>query len=102
MRRMGNQSSVAGRAARLRALEEQAASCRACPLWQRATQTGQALFGPSFRVGSARGSDLHLDGHPVVVTAHPSAVLRSRDSTERAEAFAALVDDLRRARALAA
>jgi uracil-DNA glycosylase len=63
---------------------------------------GQALFGASFRVGAARGADLELDGHRVVATIHPSAVLRARDSDERARAYAGLVEDLRRARSLAA
>lgn len=62
---------------------------------------GQALFGPSFRVGAARGANLELDGHRVVATIHPSAVPRSRDSEERARAYAGLVEDLRRASALA-
>jgi DNA polymerase len=62
---------------------------------------GQSLFGPKFRVGAARGTDLELDGHPVVATIHPSAVLRARSSEERAEAFEGLVTDLRRARSLA-
>ncbi len=63
---------------------------------------GQSLFGPKFRVGAARGTDLELDGHPVVATIHPSAVLRARSSEERAEAYAGLVADLRRAAELAA
>jgi uracil-DNA glycosylase family protein len=63
---------------------------------------GQALFGPSFRVTKARGEELHLDEHPVVATIHPSAVLRARGSAERADAFEGLVEDLRRARLLAA
>jgi uracil-DNA glycosylase family protein len=63
---------------------------------------GQALFGPKFRVGKARGADLELDGHRVVATIHPSAVLRSRDSEERARAYAGLVEDLRRASSLTA
>ena len=45
---------------------------------------GQALFGPSFRVGTARGQELHLDGRPAVATIHPSAVLRA-EAEERAE-----------------
>ena len=55
---------------------------------------GQSLFGPKFRVGTARGRELELDGRTVVATIHPSAVLRSRSSADRAEAFAGLVGDL--------
>jgi uracil-DNA glycosylase family protein len=61
---------------------------------------GQAVFGPSFRVTRARGSvlpwpveRLPLADPPVCVpTAHPSAVLRSR---QRDTDLAALVADLR-------
>jgi DNA polymerase len=62
---------------------------------------GQSLFGPKFRVGASRGVDLELEGHPVVATIHPSAVLRARSSEERAEAYEGLVADLRRAARLA-
>jgi DNA polymerase len=61
---------------------------------------GQALLGPSFRVGAARGADLELEGRPLVATIHPSAVLRNRDRDQRRVAFDELVDDLRRAKAL--
>jgi uracil-DNA glycosylase len=61
---------------------------------------GKAVYGPSFRVGAARGSLLDWPGgfpvrHPpewVLPTTHPSAVLRS---DARDTAYAALVDDLR-------
>src|SRR3546814_9463588 len=56
---------------------------------------GQSLFGPSFRVGVSRGKALDLDGRAVIATIHPSAVLRSRSSDDRAEAFGGLVSDLR-------
>lgn len=64
---------------------------------------GQAVYGPSFRVGPARGSvrpwpvDRIPLPHPpaVVATVHPSAVLRSRRHQEDFEAFVA---DLRLAR----
>lgn len=61
---------------------------------------GQAVFGPSFRVGAARGeampweqTKLELANPPetVVATTHPSAVLRSR---QRDEDYAAFVADL--------
>ncbi|HEY9555908.1 MAG TPA: UdgX family uracil-DNA binding protein, partial [Acidimicrobiales bacterium] len=58
---------------------------------------GQSLFGPSFRVGVSRGKVLDLDGRAVIATIHPSAVLRSRSSDDRAEAFGGLVSDLERA-----
>jgi DNA polymerase len=61
---------------------------------------GQALFGPSFRVGAARGQTLHLDGRAAVATIHPSAVLRA-DAEEREERYRGLVADLARAARLA-
>jgi DNA polymerase len=63
---------------------------------------GQSLLGPSFRVGASRGVTLTLGSRPLVATIHPSAVLRSRSGDERAAQFAGLVEDLRRADALAA
>lgn len=64
---------------------------------------GKALYGPSFRVGESRGRLLDWPeqrpvDHPpgwVLPTTHPAAVLRARD--ERAAAYDALVDDLRKA-----
>ena len=62
---------------------------------------GQAVLGPSFRVGAHRGEVLpwpherhRLAASPqaVVATTHPSAVLRSR---QRDEDFGSLVADLR-------
>jgi DNA polymerase len=61
---------------------------------------GQTLLGPAFRVGTARGTDLELDGRPLVATIHPSAVVRDRDDVRRQAAFDGLVSDLRRAKAL--
>lgn len=64
----------------------------------------QALLGSSFRVSRRRGELITAElGEPprsvdVVATVHPSAVLRSDD---RKRAYAALVDDLRVARAAA-
>jgi DNA polymerase len=66
---------------------------------------GQAVFGPSFRVGAMRGRRLDWPAeHPspwappaVVATTHPSSVLRSRT---RDEALSALVADLAVARQL--
>ena len=58
---------------------------------------GQALFGSRFRVGTARGQPLDLDGRAVVATIHPSAVLRVPKPADRDEQYAGLVADLRRA-----
>jgi uracil-DNA glycosylase family protein len=58
---------------------------------------GQALFGARFRVGTARGRVLDVDGRPAIPTIHPSAVLRVRDPSDRDEQYAGLVADLRRA-----
>ena len=63
---------------------------------------GQALFGSRFRVGTARGETLDLDGRPVIATIHPSAVLRVREPADRDEQYAGLVADLRRAAELVA
>jgi DNA polymerase len=53
----------------LEALERAAARCRACPLWQHATQTvfGHGLpSAPLVLVGEQPGSDEDLGGHPFV------------------------------------
>jgi uracil-DNA glycosylase len=56
----------------------------------------QSLLGADFRVTKQRGELLEVDFAPVAVaTIHPSAVLRARDSDERATEFGKLVDDLR-------
>lgn len=63
---------------------------------------GKALFGSGFRIKDAAGAVLDLEGRPLVATLHPSAVLRSRSSDDRADAFDRLVGDLRRAAAIEA
>jgi DNA polymerase len=57
----------------------------------------QSLFGRTARVGALRGELHELDGMPVLVTVHPSAVLRAGD--EREERRSELLADLRSARA---
>jgi uracil-DNA glycosylase family protein len=61
---------------------------------------GQALLGPSFRVGAAHGVDLDVGGRPLIATIHPSAVLRDRNADRRKAAFDGLVADLCRAKAM--
>jgi len=56
----------------------------------------QAIFGASFRVTRQGGTVLPTSlGPPALATIHPSSVLRSRTSEERAAALAGLVADLR-------
>ena len=56
----------------------------------------QALLGSKVRVTKDRGKPLESELAPVVVvTIHPSAILRERDEPARAEAFAGFVADLR-------
>jgi uracil-DNA glycosylase len=55
----------------------------------------QAIFGPSFRLTRERGQLLTSNSAPrVVVTWHPSSILRAPDSAARARQFAELVNDL--------
>jgi uracil-DNA glycosylase len=56
----------------------------------------QALLGSKVRVTKDRGRPLESDLAPVVlVTIHPSAILRERDEPARAAAFEAFVADLK-------
>ncbi len=57
---------------------------------------GQALVGPSVRVGRDRGRPLDSTlAELVTITTHPSAILRAQDEREREEAFEEFVADLR-------
>jgi DNA polymerase len=56
----------------------------------------QALVGRHVKVTKDRGKPLESDLAPVVmVTVHPSAILRSRDDASRQEAYREFVADLR-------
>ena len=55
----------------------------------------RAVLGRDVAVGELRGRLLDEAGHTVVVTAHPSSILRVRDDDERHAALAALVADLK-------
>jgi DNA polymerase len=83
---------------------------RACNPWLRAeldlvrpealvvlgATAGQALLGPGFKVGEARGRPIDNDlAELVTATAHPSAILRARDEDARNTMRAALAADLR-------
>ena len=63
----------------------------------------RALLGRAATISSLRGSDqTSRFGVPLVVTVHPSAIVRLRDPDERREALASLAADLRRAEKAAA
>ena len=63
---------------------------------------GRAVLGRDVRIGAERGSAIPLEGAGVaLITAHPSSLLRLRDRDGYANAFEALVADLRTAMELA-
>jgi DNA polymerase len=56
---------------------------------------GQALIGPSVRVGRDRGRPLESAlAELVTITVHPSSILRAQDDRERETAFDEFVADL--------
>ena len=57
----------------------------------------QAMLGPRVRITKDRGTTGNWKGFPVVVTFHPSAILRAPDSDSRSAMMADLVEDLRAA-----
>jgi uracil-DNA glycosylase len=56
---------------------------------------GRAVLGRAVRIGAERGQVLDGETHDVVITTHPSALLRLRDREGYDEAFGAFVADLR-------
>ncbi len=63
----------------------------------------QTLFGPTFRVLKTRGRPFSSRWAPhVVVTIHPSAVLRAPDPEAQEDTYRMLVADLKLAASLAA
>jgi DNA polymerase len=55
----------------------------------------RAVFGKAVTIGRTRGREHVVDGRRVVVTVHPSSLLRVSDEAEREEAMKAFVTDLR-------
>lgn len=55
---------------------------------------GRAVLGRTVKVGAERGTLQQLDARQVLLTTHPSAVVRLRGKPEFPEAYAALVGDL--------
>ncbi len=63
----------------------------------------RSVFGRPVTIGKTRGREHTVDGRRVLVTVHPSSLLRQTDEADRDRAMAAFVDDLRlAARSLAA
>jgi DNA polymerase len=60
----------------------------------------RAVLRRVVKIGAERGVPLESEGRTVVVTIHPSAILRLRGSSERDDAVAGLVADLRLAASL--
>jgi DHA2 family multidrug resistance protein-like MFS transporter len=62
-------------------------------------RAARSLLGTAVAVLSMRGQWMtRADGLPVMITVHPSSLLRVREASEREAAFEALVRDLREAR----
>jgi DNA polymerase len=61
------------------------------------TTAVQALLGPTTTIAKAKGQVFETSYGPVIVTRHPSSVLRMREKDERRAALDDLIDDLRRA-----
>jgi DNA polymerase len=66
------------------------------------TSAVQSLLGPKVTIGAAKGQVFDSAYGPVIVTRHPSSVLRLRERAERRAALDELVADLRRAATLSA
>ena len=64
------------------------------------TTAVQSLLGPKVTIGGAKGQIFQTAYGPVIVTRHPSSVLRMREKEERRAALEELVADLRRAATL--
>jgi uracil-DNA glycosylase family protein len=60
----------------------------------------QSLLGPRLTIAAAKSQIFQTSHGPVVVTRHPSSILRMRDRESRRGAFDELVADLKRAAAL--
>jgi DNA polymerase len=61
------------------------------------TSAVQSLVGSKVTIGAARGQIFETTYGPVIVTRHPSSVLRMREKDARRAAHDELVDDLKRA-----
>lgn len=55
----------------------------------------RAVLGRTVRIGAERGKPIRHGERTVVITTHPSSILRLRDADERKAAQGSLTDDLR-------
>jgi uracil-DNA glycosylase family protein len=78
-------------------LEAEFAAVRPAVIVCLGATAARAVLGRVVKIGAERGRPIEAEGRTVVITIHPSAVLRLRDSSERAAAVGALAADLRTA-----
>ena len=76
-------------------LEAELEAVAPCVVVAMGATAARAVLDRTVRIGEVRGRLLEEPARPVVVTTHPSAVLRLRGRDGYDEAFAGLVDDLR-------
>jgi uracil-DNA glycosylase len=74
-------------------LDGELAAVRPSALATLGAVAAKALLGSAFRISKQRGQVLEWEGHPLVPTVHPSAILRGPPEA-REEAMDALVRDL--------
>jgi uracil-DNA glycosylase family protein len=77
-------------------IREEIAAVQPAALCLLGATAGRAILGEEVRVGERRGRPQSTSfGLKAVLTAHPSSIVRERVADRRAEAFAALVADIR-------
>jgi len=81
-------------------LEAEFAAVRPAVIVCLGATAARAVLGRVVKIGAERGRPIEANGRTVVITIHPSAVLRLRESSERAAAVAELAADLRTAAAV--
>jgi DNA polymerase len=83
-------------------LQQELARIRPSVVLALGATAGRALLGGPVTISMLRGRPIERDDYAIVVTYHPSAVLRVPEKSRQQELFAALVEDLRLAADLSA
>jgi len=83
-------------------LQQELARVRPSVVLALGATAGRALLGGPVTISMLRGRPIERDDYAVVVTYHPSAVLRVPEKSRQQELFAALVEDLQLAADLSA